>query len=55
MSIKSPFVLFTDQKGKHELSQIRSENITYIVYENVWELMKELEKKRNTKYVDKTI
>jgi hypothetical protein len=52
-SIQSPIVLFTDQKSKQELSKIRSENITFIVYENVWELMKELEKKRDMKYIEK--
>jgi hypothetical protein len=52
LSIQSPIVLFTDQKSKQKFRRIRSVNITFIVYENVWELMKELEMKRNMKYID---
>jgi len=55
LSIKSPLVLFTDEKIKQEFIKIRSENINFMVYENVWQLMKELEKKRNMKYIDNYI
>jgi hypothetical protein len=51
LSITSPLVLFTDQKSKDEFIQIRSENITYMVYKDVWELMNELEILRNKSYI----
>ena len=54
-SIKAPMIIFTDNETKEFIYFIRS-NMNYrtkiIIYENVWEIMKELEIKRNKSYID---
>jgi hypothetical protein len=54
-SIKAPMIIFTDNKSKDYIYFIRSSmnyNTKIIVYENVWQIMRELELKRNKSYVD---
>ena len=45
MSVTSPLVVFTDQKSKFYLMQLRK-NLTTIfyIYDNIWQLVRELEK-----------
>jgi len=54
LSIKSPLVLFTDNKTKHKFEKIRSNKLKtkYILYKDVWELMNELERTRNKSYIN---
>ena len=52
MSIEAPLVLFTTLKFKEEYTKIRPNNTLYLVYENHWELLKEIEQERMINYAD---
>ena len=54
MSIKAPFVLFTDNKTKYSFEQIKpnQSKITYFIYKDIWDLMNELENTRNKIYIN---
>ncbi len=54
MSINSPLVLFTDNETKHRYEKIRSNGskTKYILYKDIWDLMKELELTRNKEYIN---
>ena len=52
--MKSPIVLFTDIKTKHEFEAQKPNDskIFYFIYKDVWDLMNELEKTRNKSYIN---
>jgi hypothetical protein len=52
-SVNSPMIIFTDEKSKNFILNIRLRMIfktKIIIYDNIWEIMKELETSRNMSY-----
>ena len=52
LSIECPLILFTTSEMKKEYLKLRRHNVIFYIYENHWELFKEVEKNRNMSYID---
>jgi hypothetical protein len=50
-SIEAPMIIFTNRESKRKFLHIRPNNTIYFIYDDVWQLFKELETWRNKSYI----